>query len=115
MSNLDKTLKVRALSPDAKPKASSDNLSREQELALELTKKNAQIEEERKKALESLKIVERMRELLKQEQAKSAELEAKITAAEAKCSATEAKVKELTAVLEKISGLATSAAQSQEG
>lgn len=129
----DKTLKIRAFPAEpavAKPKP--DNLGREQELTLELSKKNAQVEEEKKKALDALKIIERMRETLKQEQAKSAELQAKANAADAKVAAAEskanlaeakatvaeakaaeaqAKVKELTEALERISNVAASAIQ----
>lgn len=68
----------------------------------EFAKKNAQLEEERRKSLEQMKAIEQLKETLRQEQAKAAEQEAK-----AKGSAVqEAKVKELTEALGKIAAIA---------
>ncbi|MBI5626010.1 MAG: hypothetical protein HY935_02230 [Nitrosomonadales bacterium] len=120
MSNADKTtIKVRAYSGDANNVAPQNNLTEEQNNALELVKKTAQLEEEKKKSLEHLKTIEQLREILKQEQAKAAEMARKIAGLEAKVkdstgpeakakefAALEAKVKELTEVLGKISGIA---------
>lgn len=93
---MDKTLKMRAYAP---PAAEAHNLTREQELDLELAKKAAQLEEERKKALDTLKALEHMREMNKSEQAKSAELQARLVVADTR-------IKELEAALEKIASLA---------
>jgi DNA repair exonuclease SbcCD ATPase subunit len=119
MSNADKTtIKVRSYPDNAVPQS---NLTEEQNNALELVKKTAQLEEEKKKSLEHLKTIEQLQENLKQEKAKSAEmaekavmLEAKVkelAALEAKVNKMaemEAKVKELSEVLGKISGIAAS-------
>ena len=72
---MDKTLKLRTYPGDA----SSDNRAKEQNVSLELEKKSALLEEERSKSVELLKTIVQLRESLKQEQAKSAELEAKIS------------------------------------
>jgi len=71
---MDKTVKIRAYSDDAKSNASQGNLTEDQNSSLELAKKNAQLEEEKKKSLEHLKTIEQLRESLRQEQAKAAEL-----------------------------------------
>lgn len=92
---MDKTLKMRAYAGGAE----TSNLSREQELELELAKKAAQVEEEKKKALETLNALEHMRGVVKQERAKVADLQAGIAAAQAR-------VKELEAALEKIASIA---------
>lgn len=71
--------------------------------------KSAQLEEEKKKSLEHLKTIDQLRESLKQEQAKAAEMVKKTTELETKVKelpALEAKVKELTDILGKISGIA---------
>jgi chromosome segregation ATPase len=77
--------------------------------ANELAKKNAQLEEEKSKSQEQLRMIVQLRESLKQEQAKTAELADKVSGLEANAKATsalEAKVKELTDVLGKIVSIA---------
>lgn len=77
--------------------------------ANDIARKNAQIEEEKKKSIEHLKTIEQLKESLKQEQAKTAEATKKMAGLEARInelSALEAKVKELTDMLGKISGIA---------
>lgn len=71
---MDKTLKLRTYSGET----GSDNRAKEQNVSLELEKKTALLEDERNKSVELLKTIVQLRESLKQEQAKSAELEAKI-------------------------------------
>ena len=71
--------------------------------------KNAQIEEEKSRPHEYLKTIVQLRESLKQEQAKTAEMADKTAEQEAKAKASavlEAKVKELTAALSKIAAIA---------
>jgi phage-related minor tail protein len=119
MNIMDKTIKTRAFSGKAKSASSQGNLTEEQEKTLEFAKKNARLEEENKKLLEHVKTIEELRESLKQEQAKTAEmanmavgledklkdlagLEAKVK----KVAELEARVKELTEVLGKISAIA---------
>ncbi len=93
---MDRTLKMRAYTPGA---SETSNLTREQELELELAKKAAQLEEEKRKSLETLKVLEHMREVHKNEQARSAELQARLNAAEDR-------IKELRQTLDKIAALA---------
>lgn len=116
---MDKTVKTRAFSGDAKSAATQSNLTEAQEKSLELANKNAQLEEVKSKLLEHLKTIEQLRESLKQEQAKTAEMAKKTAMLEAKLkelaelenkvkkvAELEAKVKELSEVLGKISGIA---------
>jgi len=116
---MEKTVKTRAFSGDPKRAASQSNLTEDQEKALELVKKNAQLEEVKSQLLGHLKTIEQLRESLKQEQAKTAAMANKIAGLEAKVKESvgleakakefaqlEAKVKELTEVLGKISGIA---------
>jgi DNA repair exonuclease SbcCD ATPase subunit len=77
--------------------------------ANELVRKNAQLEEEKKKSLEQAKTIEQLKESLKQEQAKSsgaidqsAELEAKTK----ELVMLEAKIKDLSGALGKIASIA---------
>jgi len=65
----------------------------------QLVKKEAQLEEEKKKSLEYMKTVDNLRESIKQDQAKKMEIEKK-------AAVLEAKVKELSVVLSKISSIA---------
>ncbi len=102
MEDLDKTMKIRALPPEAKREPGPEVHAKDIGLALELEKKNAQLEEERKKSLECLAIVERQREFIKQEQVKSAELQARAAAAEAK-------IRDLTDALDRISSIVSTA------
>ncbi|OGS94127.1 MAG: hypothetical protein A3H31_07280 [Gallionellales bacterium RIFCSPLOWO2_02_FULL_57_47] len=120
MANADETtIRLRAYSDNAERIVPQNNLTEAQNNALELVKKTAQLEEEKKKSLEYLKTIEQLRECLKQEQAKTAEMSEKIAGLEAKVKESvgleakakefaelEAKVKELTEVLGKISGIA---------
>ncbi len=116
---MEKTVKTRAFPDGKKSAASQSNLTEAQEKSLELAKKNAQLEDMKIKLLEHLKTIEHLRESLKQEQAKTAEmaniavgLEDKLkelTGLETKVKKVadlEAKVKELTEALGKISGIA---------
>ncbi len=68
---MEKTVKIRAYSGDAKSPAAQGNLTEDQNKSLELSRKNALLEE---KSLDQLRIIEQLRESLKQEQAKMAEL-----------------------------------------
>jgi hypothetical protein len=124
MSDADKTtVKMRAYPENAKKEAPQSNLTVEQNNALELVKKNVQLEEEKKRSLELFKTIEHLSVSLKQEQTKTAEMEKKIVEMVKKMaemekkmaehhvkanetSALEAKVKELSEVLDKISGIA---------
>lgn len=119
MNIMDKTVKTHTFPDGAKSAAPQNNLTEAQEKALELAKKNAQLEEAKSKSLEHIKAIEQLRESLKQEQAKTvemanmavgledklkglAELETKVK----KVAELEAKVKELTEALGKISAIA---------
>lgn len=106
---MDKTVKIRPFPGDTENNAPQSNLTEDQDKSLELVKKNAQLEEEKKKSLEQLKIIEQLRESLKQEQAKTAEMVKMMTEQEARTKASavlEAKVKELTEALGKIAAIA---------
>jgi len=77
---IDKTLKLQSYSGEIKPAETKPAETKPaapdkpaDELALELKMKNAQIEEERSRSLEHLKVIVQLRESLKQEQAKAAE------------------------------------------
>jgi chromosome segregation ATPase len=74
----DKTLKLRTFSDTAKLPAAKDKSAKERNIALELEKKTAHLEEERNKSLDLLKTIVQLRESLKQEQDKSAVLEARV-------------------------------------
>ena len=119
MSNDDKTtIKVRAYPDNAQRPAPKNNLTEEQDNALELVKKNAQLNEAKKKLQEQEIILQQVRDTLAKEQAKSAELAKKLSTLEAehknaqgssaKVAELEAKVKELSDVLGRISGIASS-------
>jgi len=75
---MDKTFKLRAYNPDANKEDAPGKPAKEQVEASALEKKTVQLEEEQKKSLELLKTIIRLREDLKQEQEKSAGLEAKL-------------------------------------
>jgi len=119
MSKPDQTtIKIRAYDGKAAGDAQS-NLSEEQNNALELVKKTAQLQEEKNRSLGHLKAIELLQESLRQEQARSAEM-ARVNAAleaqlkelagqennDKKVAGLEAKIKELTEVLGRISGIA---------
>lgn len=119
MSNEDEpTVKLRAYPDKAERVVLQSNLTEAQNNALELVKKAAQLEEEKKKSAEHLKTIEHLRECLKQEQARTAEFAEKVVALEAKLKESaglaaktkelaelETKVRELTEVLGRISGI----------
>jgi chromosome segregation ATPase len=96
------------------------NLTEEQDNALELVKRTAQLQEEKNKSLETQKTIEQLRESLKLEQARADEIAEKAIKLEArvqeltvqesnnkKVVELEAKVRELTEALRKISGIAS--------
>lgn len=116
---MEKTVKTRSFSDKAKSAASPSNLTEAQEKALELAKKNAQLEEAKNKLLDHVKTIEQLREDIKQEQAKTTEMATMALGLEAKVKELsgqedkvkkvvelEIKVKELTEMLGKISGIA---------
>ena len=120
MSKPDQTtIKIRAYDGKAAGGDAQSNLSEEQNNALELVKKTAQLQEEKNRSLEYLKAIELLQESLRQEQARSAEM-ARVNAAletqlkelaaqetnVKKVAELEAKIKELTEALGKISGIA---------
>lgn len=98
---MDRTVKMRAF---AGSKNESGNLTREQELELELNKKNTLYEEEKKKSLETLNALEQARQHFMQEQLKTAELQNKLKVAESRN-------QELLGVLIKIAGIAAAEAE----
>jgi hypothetical protein len=75
---MDKTLKLRTYSDATSNESSQGKPAKELNLALELEKKTAHLEEERSKSLELMKTIVQLRESLKQEQAKTAVLEARV-------------------------------------
>lgn len=75
---MDKTLKLRAYKDTAKKDGLKDHRVAEIHKSEELAKKEALLEEERSKSHELLKTILQLRESLKQEQARSAELKAKV-------------------------------------
>lgn len=123
MSNADDTtIKVRSFSDKGERIVPQNNLTEEQNNALELVKRTAQLEEEKKKSLEHLKTIAQLRENLKLEQAKADEMARKIAVLEAKaieaaslaakakeCARLEARVCELTEALGKVSAIAAAA------
>jgi chromosome segregation ATPase len=75
----------------------------------ELAKKTAQLEEEKSRSVEYMRMIEQLRESLKQEQAKVAEAAGKVAALEAKTGdlvILEAKIRELNDTLGKIAAIA---------
>lgn len=79
---MEKTVKLRAYSEDAKIPAAPEKPVDEK--SLDLAMKDAQIEEERSRSLEHLKTIVQLRESLKQEQAKTAEIARKAAELEAR-------------------------------
>ena len=75
---MDKTLKLRTYTEAAKDASAQGKPAKEQNLAEELEKKTALLEEERDKTVDLLKTIVQLRESLKQEQARAAELDAKL-------------------------------------
>ena len=74
---MDKTFKLRAFTDAARNDVERSNLA-EESRAQQLARKDALLDEERSKSLELLKTIVQLRESLKQEQAKSAELQARL-------------------------------------
>lgn len=121
MSNADKTTIKLPPHPDrARGDVAQSNLTEDQDNALELVKRNAQLREEKNKSLELEMTIEQLRKSLKEEQTKLAGMAEKAVMLEAKVkelsgqganvkkvTELEAKVKELTDVLGKISGIAS--------
>jgi chromosome segregation ATPase len=77
MNNMDKTVKLNAYAEPAKSEAAPGRPA-EKNAATDLAKANSLLEEERSKSLELLKTIVQLRESLKQEQAKAADMEAKL-------------------------------------
>jgi len=121
MSNADKTTIKLPVHPDkARGDVAQSNLTEDQDNALELVKRTAQLREEKNKSLELEMTIEQLRESLKQEQAKTSEMAEKAVILEGKVkelseqgtnvkkvAELEAKVKELSEVLGRISGIAS--------
>jgi hypothetical protein len=78
-TNMDKTVKLRAYDEAAKSDVPQAKPAEDKSIALELAKKASLLEEEKIKSLELLKTIVQLRESLKQEKAKTAELDAKLT------------------------------------
>jgi len=93
---MDKTVKIRAFGDQAKNEVASDKPTIDRTTALEMEHKQAKLDEERNKSLEMLKTITQLRESLKQEQAKSAELESRLSKLEQdKTAEMEAKLRKL--------------------
>ncbi len=75
---MDKTVKIRAYADDAKSEVPQANLAKDKSISFELAPKSAPIAEEKNSSPELLKTIMQLRESLKQEQAKTADLEAKL-------------------------------------
>jgi chromosome segregation ATPase len=74
----DKTLKLRTFSDTAKNPVAKEKSAKERNIAQELEKKTAHLEEERVKSLDLVKTIMQLRESLKQEQERSTVLEARV-------------------------------------
>jgi hypothetical protein len=75
---MEKTLKLRTYTDAAKNADAKDKPAKERNIALELEKKTAHLEEERAKSIDLLKTIVQLRESLKHEQERSAVLEARV-------------------------------------
>jgi hypothetical protein len=75
---MERTLKLRTYSDAAKNADAKDKPAKERNIALELEKKTAHLEEERAKSIDLLKTIVQLRESLKQEQERSAVLESRV-------------------------------------
>jgi chromosome segregation ATPase len=76
---MERTLKLRAYSDGDKNKTPQSKQEKERNIALELEKKSLLLEEEKNKSLDLLKTIVQLRESLKQEQTKTADLDNKLT------------------------------------
>lgn len=120
MSKPDKTtIKIRAYTYRAEGDDAQSNLSEEQNNALELSKRTAQLQEENNRVAEHLKAIGLLQESLRQEQARTAELAKTLAGLEvqlkelagrenstAKVEELEARVRELSELLGRISDIA---------
>lgn len=75
---IERTVKLPAYTESAPGGAAKDVSARDRDAAGELARKQAQLDDERNKSLELFKTIAQLRESLKQEQARSAELESKL-------------------------------------
>jgi hypothetical protein len=75
---MERTLKLRTYTDAAKNADAKDKPAKERNIALELEKKTAHLEEERSKSIDLLKTIVQLRESLKHEQERSAVLEARV-------------------------------------
>jgi len=71
---MEKTVKIRAYPDENKGNASKSKLSDGTDISLELAKKDALLEEEKARSLEHIKTIVQLRESLKKEQEKNADL-----------------------------------------
>lgn len=81
---MDKTVKIRAFGGEGGTGEAARSEPAEDKHKIDLAMKDAQIEEERSRALEHLKTIVQLRESMKQEQAKSAELAKRVEDLEVK-------------------------------
>jgi uncharacterized coiled-coil protein SlyX len=112
------TIKMRAYAGKAAGAEAQSNLSEEQNIALDLVKRNAQLQEEKNRSLDHQKTIAQLQECLKEEQSRTAELENALAALEArlkelaeqdiasKLAELEARVSTLTDALGRISEIA---------
>ena len=112
------TIKMRIYAGKATGAEVLSNLSEEQDNALELVKRTAQLQDEKSRSLEHRKTIAQLQECLKQEQARTADLEKSVAALEARLkelaeqdnasqlAELEARVGELTDALVRISVIA---------
>jgi DNA repair exonuclease SbcCD ATPase subunit len=92
---MDKTVKIRAFSEESMSDMAGGGFADGQNKSLELAMKDAQLEEEKVRSLEHLKTIVQLRENLKQEQAKWAEINRKKEELAAKENLLDVKEKEL--------------------
>ncbi|WP_283743216.1 hypothetical protein [Sideroxydans sp. CL21] len=78
MADMDKTFKLRTFTDAAKNDVEKSNVADENKAQQLVAKKDALLAEERSKSLDLLKTIVQLRESLKQEQAKTAELQARL-------------------------------------
>ena len=142
MSELDKTIKIRAYSADATNDHSQNKAKDEQKTTQEPSRRTAQPEEEQSRFIEFARVIEQLGKSLKEEQTKSADLARKLGTLEEeqaksaklarrvgeleeeqkkslessrKAAEMEAQIKELAETLEKISSIAAMATRKKAG